>query len=471
MKDLFGLQRWEAIALAILLVTAFLPRYFYVRQIATPPFSDMAHYDKIARSLLSGEGFSSDGKLTAYRPPAYPCFVAAVYAVFGPSPSAVRMAQAVLGAMTCGVVFFACRALMDRTPLAQVRLFNVELYRLTSLLAAFMMAFHDEWIFFTGQLLTEIPYAFLLTLLLLGFLAADRNLDRNPKFLAIQYTGLGILSGILTLTRPVALFSALPLVAFLLWKRFKTSRAAKPLACPALAFGLGLLALCLPWIVRNAIQFGPSTGLSTNTGDNFYNGHNPYFCYWSTGDKERNRALRDWTEPEENRMFLTLGLRYALQNPGKTLQNTAMKAVYLFLEPWRPWPLEGQGWTDVWNPYSQRHVAPYKPWPWNAEGRAVPPEGFYPFPLLVWDLPFLALVLAGLVMAFYARCQWGILYWLMGGQIAAYLVFFARARFRMPLGVAFGLFAAYALARAASALLERYRDKAQRMNDGNTQSH
>jgi hypothetical protein len=57
MNDLFGLQRWEAIALAILLVTAFLPRYFYVRLLATPPFSDMAHCAKIARSLLSGEGF------------------------------------------------------------------------------------------------------------------------------------------------------------------------------------------------------------------------------------------------------------------------------------------------------------------------------------------------------------------------------------------------------------------------------
>lgn len=460
MKDLYRVQLWESIALAVLLVAAFLPRYYYVRQIATPPFSDMAHYDKIARSLLEGEGFSSDGKPTAYRPPAYPCFVAMVYAVFGPSPSAVRQAQAVLGALTCILVFFACRALMNRTPLSEVRLFNLELHRLSALLAAFMMAFYDEWIFFTGQMLTEIPYAFLLTLLLLGFLAADRNPDQNPKSLAIQYAGLGILSGILTLIRPVALFSSLPLVAHLLWNRFRTSRSLSPLTRPVLAFGLGLLALCLPWIVRNAIQFGPSTGLSTNTGVNLYIGHNPHFGYWSTGDKERIRALNDWTEPEENRMFLNLGLRYVLQNPGKAFVNTGMKAVYLFLEPWRPWPLEGQRWTDAWNPYSQKHVAPYKPWPWNAEGRAVPPEGFYPFPLLVWDLPFIAMVVAGLILAVYDRCRWGILYWLMGGQIAAYLVFFARARFRMPLGAALGLFAAYALTRAAAALLHRFQERA-----------
>ena len=114
---------------------------------------------------------------------------------------------------------------------------------------------------------------------------------------------------------------------------------------------------------------------------------------------------------------------------------------------------------DPWNPWSRNHQGPYKPWPWIDEGRIVHPEGPHPLSPVRWDVPFILLVLAGLILAIRDRCSWGLLYWIMGGQILAYLVFFARARFRMPLGLLFSLLAAYAIVRIVQAILDRNSQK------------
>lgn len=454
-KGFFRLTKQEAVLLAIILLLGLAARWTYVARIQSPPFSDMADYDSIARSLLDGEGFSREGKATAYRPPAYPVFIALVYAIAGRSPETVRLIQAFLGTAGCLLSFFLARFFLLASPLSQSRNKHF-LISLGALVTVLILAFYDEWIFFCGQLLSETLYVLLLVAWLLLLVFREQNTQGTIR----GYAFLGLLAGILTLTRPVALFSICPALLVVFYRRYRQGDAWRTLIRWMGVFITGWAIFCLPWMVRNAWHFGAGAGLSTNTGINFYIGHNEYFGYWSTGDKERIRQLTQLNEAEESKLFLQIGLRYCLNHPGRTLLNSLTKIHYLFLEPWRPYPQSGQSFVDVWIPWSRKHIAPYKPWPWYGHGRELPPvDGFYPYPLLPWGLPLLTLVLVGLALAIHQRCRWGILYAAMGGHILSCLVFFARARFRVPLGFLFALLAAFALVFLMELILSRFRQK------------
>jgi 4-amino-4-deoxy-L-arabinose transferase-like glycosyltransferase len=423
----------------IILLIALTARLVYAAGIDSMPFSDMADYDKLAQSLAHGQGFTIDGRVTAYRPPGYPAFMALVYSVAGHSPRLVRIVQALTGTGCCVLAFFIARRLLASCSLPPAWL------RAAALMTALFAALYDEWIFFTGQLLTETLFIFLLGLWLLLALRWQEKTQAHPGSLIIP----GLLAGALTLVRPVAVFAVFPAAAWMLFQKHRSGLSRKRIASQAGVFFAAWALLCLPWMIRNAVHFGPLAGLSTNTGVNFYIGHNPHFGYWSTGEKQRIREMTQLNESEESRLFLKTGLSYAFKHPGATLQRTALKAIYLFLEPWRPWPQSTQRFyqraLDPWAFWSNRHIAPYKPWPWFGHGRQLPPQSFYPFPLIGWTLPVIALVAVGMILAFIKHCHWGILNAAMLGHVVSCLVFFARARFRAPLGYLFAIAAALAM--------------------------
>ena len=86
------------IALA-LLVGALIIRVAFV--LATPNYAlvhDALDYQRHAVSIADGHGFAlSYGRPTAFRPPAYPIFLAAVYLVTGPDVEWGRIANAFVG--------------------------------------------------------------------------------------------------------------------------------------------------------------------------------------------------------------------------------------------------------------------------------------------------------------------------------------------------------------------------------------
>jgi hypothetical protein len=80
--------------------------------------SDSLQYTSIAQHLLrSGTYAITDTSPTLCRPPGYPLFVAAVYALFGPSDGTVLAAQAVLGACA-GVLLYLLLRRMVSAPVA-----------------------------------------------------------------------------------------------------------------------------------------------------------------------------------------------------------------------------------------------------------------------------------------------------------------------------------------------------------------
>src|SRR4051794_27889982 len=77
-------------------------------------FSDMGTYDYTAWQFVRGLPVNGEPGLNGYHPLSastyyyvgYTYFVAAVYVLFGHEPAAVRVAQAIVGTATVGMVFW-----------------------------------------------------------------------------------------------------------------------------------------------------------------------------------------------------------------------------------------------------------------------------------------------------------------------------------------------------------------------------
>src|ERR1041384_1359581 len=65
------------------------------------PVGDAADYHGLAVRLVEGRGYvNAAGRPTAWRPPAYPVFLAGVYTIAGVSVERARMVQVILGGLT-----------------------------------------------------------------------------------------------------------------------------------------------------------------------------------------------------------------------------------------------------------------------------------------------------------------------------------------------------------------------------------
>src|SRR4051812_46193312 len=110
---------------------------------------DERDYDKLAVNLLRhGEVGFERGQLTSLRPPVYPLFLAATYAIGGEQNyTLVRICQALLATATAWMVFVLARSLFDTR---------------TGVVAAGIYACYPSLVVATGLILTETLFAFFL---------------------------------------------------------------------------------------------------------------------------------------------------------------------------------------------------------------------------------------------------------------------------------------------------------------------
>jgi tetratricopeptide (TPR) repeat protein len=178
-----------------------------------------------------------------YQAPGYPYLLGLLYTVL-PGPLAARVAQALLGALTCVVM----SRVADRG-------FGRAVGRGTGV----ALALYAPLVFYEGQLLKPALALLLLALLLLVLLRLHARPARRDAF------ALGLCFGALVLTRE-NLALLVPLVGYAGWR----ARAAARWALP-----LGLAVALAPLIARNlAAGVAPLT-LTTNLGPNLYIGNNP----------------------------------------------------------------------------------------------------------------------------------------------------------------------------------------------------
>ena len=267
-------------------------------------FPDSEIYDAIARGLCSGKGFVQDEFRQISRPPAYPLFLGACYSVFGHSFLAVRLLQAVVGAVTCVMI---------------VLLGEYLLHPASGRIAGAVAALYPFFVFFCGLVLTETLFTFFLVLAVWLLAKAQRGS-------AWWAAGSGATLGAATLLRSsLFLFWGFLLPFWLLGLGGERRRAVRSL----LAGLLGTAVVMAPWVIRNyRITGGRFVPTTLMVGRSLYEANSPD----ATGGPAMHRI--DWeavkggavlTEMEDNDFFRGKALAYMKEHPGRTLRLAGAK--------------------------------------------------------------------------------------------------------------------------------------------------
>lgn len=278
----------------------------------SPIVGDSPGYIDIAARLAAGNGFqAADGSPTAWRVPVYPLLLAAIFAVLGPNYDVLGIVQAVLGALTAGLV--AAIAWRLAGPIS-------------GWFAGLTVAFYPHLITWTPYVLSEIPFIFF-AMLALWLLVEGQSQGSRWWF---AWAGLALVLG--TLTRTM-LLAFIPVAAAMAWwlasARDRWMRAGLVVLAPIVLISL--------WMIRNALVVGSLT-LSTQGPVSIWWGHNPDLAtYHSGGYAEEppppQPVPAHVSETELSELYWQ-GLRaYLSAEPLSVVQDMPVRLWNM----WRPW--------------------------------------------------------------------------------------------------------------------------------------
>lgn len=271
------------------------------------PRGDAADYDNIARNIAGGRGFvSTRMNLYSYRPPLYPIFLALLYFSGSPHYLIVLLAQSLLSALTCGLVYLIAESIYRRT---------------SALIAAALTALYPGLIYYSTQLLSETLFIFLLYCAAAFFY---RYRPRRGKWII-----LGVILGLASLCRPMAL----PLTILLL--PFFALNLPHGVRRWLAVFFCALLVI-IPWTGRNYQIHHYPVLLTTYGGANLWLGNYPGARGYIGTPEGIQHLLRrtDLSEPEIDNICYRKAFSYISQYPGQFLELTGKR----FLLFWNPVP-------------------------------------------------------------------------------------------------------------------------------------
>jgi 4-amino-4-deoxy-L-arabinose transferase-like glycosyltransferase len=281
---------------------------------------DETGYEGLAYWLLNGHFFEWPG-----RTPVYPFFVAGCYAIFGRSPASVVYVQAFLGTITIPLTFILAR-----------RFTGVQ----SSLVAAGLIALHPSLILHVRLLQTEVLYAPLILLTVLGLLWA---LER-PQWQNFRLAGAVL--AITNLCRPAAIF--FPLIVPLLMPREWHLKRKITLF---VAYVGAIIIITAPWTYHNYrthktfLVYSVSTALLWQGSPEFYHlayEQLPKRHIVQIWQEELNPARNGGHNPftiEGDRYFTKRAIASILRDPAVYLWYCLQKVVFFWLgNPLSDWP-------------------------------------------------------------------------------------------------------------------------------------
>jgi Dolichyl-phosphate-mannose-protein mannosyltransferase len=249
--------------------------------LATIPFQN--EVGSVAASLAQGQGFCclfrQPSGPTAWLVPVYPLMLAGIFKIFGlftvPSFYVAAFLNSIFSALACVPVFYVGRRIGGLTTAAS---------------AAWIWAFFPSGILMPFEWIWDSSLSALVaaTLLWMTLYLAESSRFRDA-------IGYGLLWGFALLSNP-ALGAALPF--FLLWLIFRRRESARgPDRAPdrpfrpasALLVVGAILVVCLPWTIRNAVQFHRLIPMRSNLPFELWMGNNELFDEHS---RELNRISR-----------------------------------------------------------------------------------------------------------------------------------------------------------------------------------
>ncbi|MCX7711727.1 MAG: glycosyltransferase family 39 protein [Clostridia bacterium] len=249
----------EIILVLILFSIAVLIRLKYVLTMNHPPLvTDAYNYDVMTKQFLE-KGFLGylSNKPNAYITPGYPLFLAAIYSFFGYQSGSpllqVRIIQAILGSLTCIIVYFMGKRLKNKT---------------VGFIAGFLYALYPPFAWSNTLILTETIYNFFF----LGYLYLQTRILENKS--RMQSFLCGIVFALAVLIRP--LIFPLLIIPFILSYFFDSRHDKRLVNLFLYAFG-GMVLVMSPWWIRNIVVMNKFILLATQTGNPFIAGCFPYF--------------------------------------------------------------------------------------------------------------------------------------------------------------------------------------------------
>ncbi|MFH0924639.1 MAG: glycosyltransferase family 39 protein [bacterium] len=374
----------------ILCSMGILVRLLYVFQIKAIPHSDMATYESLARNILQLKAYTLNWCGPYYLPPFYPIFLASIFLLFKNSILAVRLTQAVIGGITCILIYFIGKKVTDKK---------------VAIFASLIAIFFDVLVFYTGLLLVETLMGFFICLMIWMLLKIKKRIERDKGSWLLSLL-TGILIGIASLTKPIIL----PFILFILLWLFISIGIKKVVFKNFTWIVLGSILILLPWVIRNYRISGKILLTSTNGGSNFYMGNNP-FDIEAPNLMEDEAIKRYETGSIEWSAFLyQKGWRFIKNNPKKWLKYAYRKFKRLWFGLENPWPMFPNG--------------DYK--------RELEFMGGINIPLFNYKFIFPFLLL-GLVISIRTWRKWLLFYLLLIHYSLIHIMYFAHERFRTPL--------------------------------------
>ena len=246
-------------------------------------------------------------KPTVAREPGYPFFIAAIYSVFGPSSDAVRLIQIILSSFVCVITF-----------ILGCKIFN----KATGLLAGLISSCYPYLVYYASSYSRETFYAFLL---IMSVYSLYRYIESKRKLHLIL---LGVFLGISNLTNMVSAAYVFCIFVLLAVKKFYKEIVI--LACI-------LLAIQLPWIIRNYIVYKAFIPGACVGGQNMYLGieapfedmGTPREQIWRSTDKVVVEAMK-LNEIEQDRFFYKSAFKRIIQKPFKLIARMPEKLVKMY---------------------------------------------------------------------------------------------------------------------------------------------
>lgn len=270
------------------------------------------YYDR-AKYLVDHGQLNPD----AFRPPAYPVFLAGLLRLFGDrAVIAARVVQAILGAVSIGLTGLIARQVAG--PRATI-------------LAATIVAFYPAWLIYPVYLVAESLFTFL-TLLGIWLWSLRR-------WWAVVMAGITLAIAMQTRAVGIATIAGLSIAAAIdIVGGLRRPREHTPTAPTTLAAQLTLLIVAFalamtPWVGRNLSMFGRLIPTDTASGWNFLLGNNPL----ATGRLELDHipivAQQYWsratTDVERSTIGMQAGMAFIRAEPGQSAALAVKKLGYL----------------------------------------------------------------------------------------------------------------------------------------------
>ncbi|MGD8627982.1 MAG: glycosyltransferase family 39 protein, partial [bacterium] len=298
------IRRGDRRVLLILVLVALALRIAYIIDVSDSPYFkfpilDPYWYDAKARDVLSGDLLASGG---SFRVPLYVYFVALSYLVFGLTYFGPLIMQALVGALSCALIFIIARKVFGRT---------------AGILAGAGFALYGMAVYSDGELQpTTIYMALMLASVYFVLLALER---RRPSYGLLA----GACLGFAFLTRPDILpFGILLALVLLLAFRDRGGVRVAVLAASVLLCFMVLLG------IRNRAAFGEFYIFSPQGAVNLYIGNARYADGKSAVAPPTRRPYDVSADPAEDSVTLACRMK-AAEETGRMLSDRELSRYYV----------------------------------------------------------------------------------------------------------------------------------------------